>query len=252
MILRRLTEHVQAQNWFAVVIDFLIVVMGVFIGLQVTTWNESRVNQKKEQSYLIRLYEDFQISREVMRRNVQRLETQVADEAAILDALDTCAVKDGAAPMLSRGFSQAGYINPPFLLRRTIDDLSNSGNLEVIKNTVIKENLAQIVRQLQHAENVSDTVLRIVEHHRFVIEENVRFENLKPDGRYAAVATAVYDIKELCASKELAFAISAIRLQTFDRQVSGAAILKDYEALLPLMEAELASRWGAVIPVEGR
>ena len=33
MILRRITEHVKAQNWFAVGLDFLIVVVGVFIGV---------------------------------------------------------------------------------------------------------------------------------------------------------------------------------------------------------------------------
>jgi len=32
MRLRRITEHVNAQNWFAVWLDFVIVVVGVFIG----------------------------------------------------------------------------------------------------------------------------------------------------------------------------------------------------------------------------
>jgi hypothetical protein len=30
MILRRLTQHIKAQNWFAVALDFFIVVVGVF------------------------------------------------------------------------------------------------------------------------------------------------------------------------------------------------------------------------------
>lgn len=42
MILRRVTKHVKDQNWFAVGIDFVIVVVGVFIGLQVANWNEVR------------------------------------------------------------------------------------------------------------------------------------------------------------------------------------------------------------------
>ncbi len=42
MLLRRVTEHVKAQNWFAVGIDFLIVVVGVFIGIQVANWNDAR------------------------------------------------------------------------------------------------------------------------------------------------------------------------------------------------------------------
>lgn len=42
MILRRLTNHMKDQNWFAVGLDFSIVV-GVFIGLQVNSWNVRRV-----------------------------------------------------------------------------------------------------------------------------------------------------------------------------------------------------------------
>ena len=42
MLLRRITQHVKEQNWFAVGIDFVIVVIGVFIGIQVANWNDAR------------------------------------------------------------------------------------------------------------------------------------------------------------------------------------------------------------------
>jgi hypothetical protein len=35
-------EHVKTQNWFAVVLDFLIVVAGILIAFQITNWSESR------------------------------------------------------------------------------------------------------------------------------------------------------------------------------------------------------------------
>ena len=59
MLLRRLTVHVKDQNWFAVGIDFLIVVTGVFIGLQVSNWNDHRQNQAIAQDYLVRLESDL-------------------------------------------------------------------------------------------------------------------------------------------------------------------------------------------------
>jgi hypothetical protein len=49
MLLRRITEHVKSQNWFAVCIDFCIVVIGVFIGIQVSNWNERIVFAEYEQ-----------------------------------------------------------------------------------------------------------------------------------------------------------------------------------------------------------
>lgn len=47
MILRRLTEHLRKQEWTAVAIDFVIVVLGVVIGLQVNNWNEERLDQRR-------------------------------------------------------------------------------------------------------------------------------------------------------------------------------------------------------------
>lgn len=60
MILRRITAHVKTQNWFAVGLDFVIVVMGVFIGIQVSNWNASRVDRSNETLYLGYLAEDLQ------------------------------------------------------------------------------------------------------------------------------------------------------------------------------------------------
>lgn len=55
MILRRVIEHVRAQNWTAVGIDFVIVVVGVFVGIQVSNWNEDRKSRQQERELLERL-----------------------------------------------------------------------------------------------------------------------------------------------------------------------------------------------------
>ena len=64
MILRSVIKHVRDQNWFAVGIDFLIVVVGVFIGIQVSNWNDEAGRLAKEQTYLALVHEELmQISR---------------------------------------------------------------------------------------------------------------------------------------------------------------------------------------------
>jgi len=42
MILRRFTEHIKEQNWFAVGLDVIVVIVGIFLGMQVTDWNDKR------------------------------------------------------------------------------------------------------------------------------------------------------------------------------------------------------------------
>ncbi|MEO0452474.1 MAG: hypothetical protein AAFZ74_19330 [Pseudomonadota bacterium] len=59
MLLRRITKHVKDQNWFAVALDFMIVVIGVFIGLQVANWNDSRVERVELVDQLSSLHAEF-------------------------------------------------------------------------------------------------------------------------------------------------------------------------------------------------
>ena len=59
MLLRRITKHVTDQNWFAVFIDFLIVVVGVFIGIQVANWNERQAEHELAKRYVAQLKGDI-------------------------------------------------------------------------------------------------------------------------------------------------------------------------------------------------
>jgi hypothetical protein len=51
MLRRRAIEDVGDQNWTAIGIDFAIVVIGVFVGLQVTSWNEDRIAESRAATY---------------------------------------------------------------------------------------------------------------------------------------------------------------------------------------------------------
>jgi hypothetical protein len=55
MILRRLTQNLRAQNWTAILIELVIVIVGVFIGTQVANWNEDRLEKRETQRMLARL-----------------------------------------------------------------------------------------------------------------------------------------------------------------------------------------------------
>ncbi|MFT6732416.1 MAG: hypothetical protein ACJAS9_000596 [Polaribacter sp.] len=42
MLLRSVTKHVKDQNWFAVVLDFVMVVAGILIAFQITNWSAAQ------------------------------------------------------------------------------------------------------------------------------------------------------------------------------------------------------------------
>ena len=58
MILRRLTKHVKDQNWFAVALDFVIVVVGVCVALMGQQWLSDRQQREDMRRAEIPLKED--------------------------------------------------------------------------------------------------------------------------------------------------------------------------------------------------
>lgn len=61
MILSRLSQAIRTQNWFAVVLEFVIVVAGVLLAFQITAWNEARQEQALEAVIICRLVDDFSL-----------------------------------------------------------------------------------------------------------------------------------------------------------------------------------------------
>ena len=47
MIFKRFAANLRAQNWLAVAIEIAIVVLGVFIGTQVSNWNAQRLEREE-------------------------------------------------------------------------------------------------------------------------------------------------------------------------------------------------------------
>jgi hypothetical protein len=247
MLLRRVINHVRKQEWTAIGIDFLIVVLGVFVATQVANWNNDRAARSAERGTLIRLYEDFAESRVGQARDIAFLEQQLADQALILRSLDACAVEPEDDLVFQRGISELGYINPPRIYRRTIDELASAGRTDLIRNSEISEELASIVALLEWRSWGFEQVVMSAQHFRYILEERVRHDvtRIVPDEFIPAHAGGVdYDIATLCADPAVAAAVSAISYTTKERLEAYKPIMDRYSAFMLLLEAELQSRWG--------
>lgn len=78
MILRRLTEHLKQQHWTAIGIEFVIVVIGVFFGIQVSNWNEERLARAQERAYLSQLRAEIVDNRRVLDYQIRYVERVIA------------------------------------------------------------------------------------------------------------------------------------------------------------------------------
>lgn len=148
MILRRLMEHVKHQNWLAVGLDFVIVVLGVFIGFQLTEWNAARAAARDEARALLRLQEE---SEEAVRYfqnfvaifdkgNDKRRQAIAALTAGSEEGYDHETLLDGVA---SLGFYPA--ISPK---RSVYDEVTTSGMFSKLSDEHVRESVAAYYAEL--------------------------------------------------------------------------------------------------------
>ena len=88
MLVRHLREEAARQNWLGVAIDLIILILGVFLGIQVNNWNTARLDANKGVIYRERLVADLEANlKDLDNRRVYYIATRDHAQAA-LDALD--------------------------------------------------------------------------------------------------------------------------------------------------------------------
>lgn len=140
MIPRRLYEHVKNHNWFAVGIDFVIVVVGVFIGMQVSNWNAERREKHLARAYIERIRQDIAIS---ARNTGNAVQFSQAVRARALAALGSF---EKPQDELGEQFLYDAYRATQILNRRversSYDELLSAGEMNLISNLEVRSRLA--------------------------------------------------------------------------------------------------------------
>ena len=132
MLLRSITNHVKSQNWFAVGLDFVIVVIGVYIGIEVSNWNEARTNNQRGEYFAGRLLDDMQFEFSIYDNEVNYYST-VHDYAKraieLVDADDPAF--DNEFVVSAYNATQFTYAEPS---QSTYDELLATGNLYLLQD----------------------------------------------------------------------------------------------------------------------
>jgi hypothetical protein len=132
MILRRVIAHVRKQEWTAIGIDLVIVVVGVFIGIQVANWNETRLTRDKAGFFTERLKDD-------LRAEAWRYQLLLAYYRDVRDATEAAAKAiSGEAPLSNEALLVNAYRATQYkqgaISRATYDQLISTGSIALIED----------------------------------------------------------------------------------------------------------------------
>ena len=142
MILRRLSQSLKQQNWTAIVIEFVLLVTGVFLGIQVSNWNQQRATEAQARIFTDRLRNDLRV--EAWR--FAALNMYYADVTAnvrkTLDGLE------GRVPLSNDALVIAAYRATQYSefvqYRATFDELTSTGNIGLIEDLKLRRMATEI------------------------------------------------------------------------------------------------------------
>lgn len=158
MLLRRITKHVKDQNWFAVGIDFIIVVIGVFIGIQVANWNTIRSDEHNYQNAMVRLAEENFETLDQLEDFRPAVEERLAEVQAAILVLQTCQTDGSAETTLNHGLNIIRGSLTPRAATLTLDQLVNDNSLLARQNTTVRTVLREYHEQLHEMNQVAQLV----------------------------------------------------------------------------------------------
>ena len=242
MILRRITEHVKAQNWFAVAIDFVIVVVGVFIGIEVSNWNAARADRNREQVLIARVAADF-----------EAIETRLSASLTVFDnslaAIDTVsrAITRADAPStademgaLGEALGQVLSSRVPAWRSATFVEMQSSGDLNLLRNAALKSALIQYDQQSGIAEmgwkSLNDASLM----YSAPIYDHVRFAARDSSLRSTGFEIASFDFRAMRADSRVLPALSVQTMVKANNRALQRQQLQRASSVLAALREELA------------
>ncbi|GGD15321.1 hypothetical protein [Aquisalinus flavus] len=161
MILRRLASAIRRQDWFTVAVETLIVVFGVFIGLQVNNWNDARMLRSEADGLVLRL----QVEAADVRADMAAY--HALNDDILRDARRLAVRLDGGAACLAMDdemktlLLSVGDFPPPRFSLSSANEALETGRLSLVASGRIRDGVRDIADQMAFLERQWQRYIRI-------------------------------------------------------------------------------------------
>jgi hypothetical protein len=136
-MIRRIFQNVRKQDWTAVVIELVVVILGVFIGVQVSNWNGDLETDRKSALFTSRLKADLREEAWGYEVQVGYYEQVRRNAIAAEDALVGRSTLSDEALLIAA--YRATQYNAYIRRRATYDELTSTGDIGLIRDTALRE-----------------------------------------------------------------------------------------------------------------
>jgi hypothetical protein len=144
MILRRVIAHFRKQEWTAIALDFLIVVIGVFVGLQVNNWNEAQSSRRQEGALIAQLADDLRSMRDSFVFSDTVSQRTHDGWVAIFRALESCRPIEAERALVQYALARYQRTSQVSVQRTAYDEMTSLGMFSRLSDKGLKDDVARL------------------------------------------------------------------------------------------------------------
>jgi len=163
-LIKRLRDH----DWLAALIEFVIVVAGILLALQVSNWNQERQDRDRGARYAQRLQTELTSDTAAMDEAVQFWQQVSAYGQSAMAHSESGALADNDAWKTVLAYYQAGQLFPFELEDTAFREMRDTGGLALIADESLRKRIADYYRM--NGSGLRGDIL----HHRPEYREQIR------------------------------------------------------------------------------
>ncbi len=154
MIIRRLAEGIRKQDWFVVVLEIFIVVVGIFLGLQVDDWHQGIQDRALEARYLERLKDDLENDLALFDRSDFLADVRTEQIDLVLSIIEKPEAAGAAPDAFIVAVRKSGWSSYRPISRPTYTELFTTGRMALIRSEKLRTALAGYYSSIDNWEEI--------------------------------------------------------------------------------------------------
>ena len=176
MILRRFMKHVTDQNWFAVGLDVIVVIVGIFLGLQVQAFYEEQQERQLEIEYLERMLTDADNSITAQLTSLDEMTKRENRFNRMLEMMSNDGISINNLSEFSSYYSLTRGRNSTQFFEETINEMISSGTLSTIQSTDFRTTISRFREEIRAVRSITLSVAENIRTGRQKLDELVTLD----------------------------------------------------------------------------
>lgn len=198
----------------------VVVVVGIFIGLQVDDWNEGRKKQQYIEAQLLRIADDAAVLLTRTDRIIADFDVKIANARIALEVLDGAPLTEANKPAFERALDESYRLLEVEVDLPGLDILMNTGDIDLVADANARNALFALTNEWRNRKIVIEHIRTLLDIINRDIFKGISYDIDSQDAeqRIGAEFKIRYNLERLQTDPGLRAALSnAARMQGFGR-----------------------------------